>query len=347
MINFSIIQDVPLVELSNMVQSIGNTPIHPIQMLINKKIHTVHLKLECENPTGSMKDRTGYGLIQDLEDRGLLSPSSTIVESTSGNLGVALALICKSRRYQFIAVVDPKTTQENISKMEALNARIDYVQQPDENGGYLLSRLARVQELCALNEQYVWTNQYANSANPTIHYLSTGPEIYQQMNGKLDAIFAPVSTGGTLAGIGRYLRKVHPATTIVGVDAHGSMAFGAPPATRRLTGIGSSRRSNFITHALYDHAIHVRDEEAFAYCHALYEKTGLLLGGSSGCVLFACANFLATHPDMKDIVCVCADSGENYKTTIFERAWLQQLNIDYFEQQHQLALDTLLPELQA
>lgn len=343
MINFSTIRSVSRVDLGNLVQQIGNTPLYPISMLIDGKVRAVSLKLESENPTGSMKDRTGYGLIQDLEDRGQLDSSSTIIESTSGNLGVALALICKAKGYQFIAVVDPKTTHENISKMEALGARIDCVQRSDENGGYLLSRLARVQELCAQNQGYVWTNQYMNNANPRIHYLSTGPEIYQQMNEKIDVLFAPVSTGGTLAGIGRYMREVSPRVTIVGVDAYGSVVFGTPSASRKLVGIGSSRRSDFITEKLYDQAIHVRDEEAFAFCHALYEQTGLKLGGSSGCVLFACAQFLTNHPEVEHSVCVCADTGENYRTTIFDQAWVQQLAIGSFERQLRFALKTILP----
>jgi 2,3-diaminopropionate biosynthesis protein SbnA len=343
MVDFGALLDLSLVELNELIHRVGNTPLSPIHMRINKRNpRTVYLKLECANVTGSMKDRTGYALIQDLENRGLLNASSSIIESTSGNLGVALALICKTKGYQFIAVVDPKTTQENINKMEALGAKIDLVHHPDENGGYLLSRLARVQELCAHNQNYVWTNQYMNSANPLIHYLSTGPEIYQQMNRKIDVIFVPVSTGGTLAGISRYLREVAPAVTIVGVDAYGSVVFGSPPTARKLTGIGSSRPSKFITKDTYDYHICVRDKEAFSFCHALYQKTGLKLGGSSGCVLFACMKFLTDHPEMKDIVCVCADSGENYNTTIFDPTWIQQLGIADFDQQVQMALETIL-----
>lgn len=341
MIHFDVIRDLPPVELSSLVQSVGNTPLYPIQMLIEGNVRTVHLKLEGENPTGSMKDRTGYGLIQNLENQGRLSASSTIIESTSGNLGVALAFICKARGYQFIAVVDPKTTQENISKMEALGARIELVHQSDVNGGYLLSRLERVQELCAQNRDYLWTNQYANIANPMIHYQSTGPEIYEQMNKNIDVIFIPVSTGGTLAGVSRYLRQMNPSVTIVGVDAHGSVVFGAPPAVRRLTGVGSSRSSNFITRDIYDYAIHVRDEEAFAFCHALYKKTGLKVGGSSGCALAACTRFLAEHPEMQHSVCVCADSGENYNTTIFDPVWIQQGESDCFERQYHIALESI------
>jgi N-(2-amino-2-carboxyethyl)-L-glutamate synthase len=339
--NFDTLLELPLAELNSLTQSVGNTPLHPIQLLIKAQVRTVHLKMEGENPTGSMKDRTGYGLVQDLENKGLLSSSSTIIESTSGNLGVALALICKVRGYQFIAVVDPKTTQENLAKMKALGTNIELVQHADENGGYLLSRLERVRELCARNPHYIWTNQYANIANPTIHYLSTGPEIYQQMGKKIDVVFAPVSTGGTLAGVGRYLREVCPSVMIVGVDAYGSVVFGTSPAVRKLTGIGSSRRSEFLTKDIYDYAIHVRDEEAFAFCYALYKKTGLKLGGSSGCVLSACVQFLTDHPEVHDIVCISADSGENYNTTIFDDAWLQKLATDNFERQLQTALEII------
>lgn len=342
MLQPSTLADLPSTELAKLVQQVGNTPLYPIRLRIHGKIRTVHLKLEMENPTNSMKDRTGYGLILNCEETRRLHSGSTIVESTSGNLGVALAFICKARGYRFIAVIDPKTTQENISRMKALGAKVELVDRPDVHNGYLLSRLARVQELCSQNEDYIWVNQYANEANPQIHYLGTGPEVYRQMRKKVGAVFVPVSTGGTLAGIGRYLREVSPATKIIGVDAHGSVIFGTPSATRKLTGIGSSRLSDFITRDVYDHFMLVQDEEAFAFCHALSIRTGLKLGGSSGCVLFACVQFLAEHTHATDTVCICADSGENYNQTIYNEAWLQECASDLFNQQLQNALEIIL-----
>lgn len=316
--------DVTPAELDLCVSRIGNTPLEPIHMVIEGTVRKVHLKLEGANPTGSVKDRTGYALVQSLEEQGRLQRGSIIVESTSGNLGVALALMCRARGYAFIAVVDPKTTAENIAKMKALGARIEMVCQPDANDGYLLSRLDRVQILCQQNEGYIWTDQYTNPANPAIHYASTGPEIYQQMEGKVDAIFAPVSTGGTLAGIGRYFREVSPFTHIIGVDARGSVVFGTQPAPRKLTGIGSSRQSNFISRHLYDTALLVGDQEAFAFCRALSAATQIDVGGSSGAVLSACARYLQAHPEARDVVCLCADSGRNYASTIFNDSWLNQ-----------------------
>jgi cysteine synthase A len=253
-----------------------------------------------------------------------LNKKSVVVESTSGNLGVALSFFCKLKGYEFVAVVDPKTTQENLAKMQALGAQITMVDQPDKNGGYLLSRLERVRELCQRYDTYVWTNQYANPANPQIHYMSTAPEIYRQMHGEVDALFIAVSTGGTLAGVGRFFREVSPTTSIIGVDAHGSVIFNTPPAPRKLTGIGSSRPSSFLTPDLYNQHLLVKDEEAFAFCRALKDATGINVGGSSGAVLAACAKYLQAHPLVENVVCVCADSGDNYTNSIFNDDWLQK-----------------------
>lgn len=315
------------VQLGRLVDHIGNTPIELVYLVIDGRVRKVHLKLEGANPAGSVKDRTGFALVQDLQTRGLLREGSVVIESTSGNLGVALALNCQARGYPFLAIIDPKTTHENLAKMQALGAMIELVDQPDANGGYLLSRLARVQQLCQSSDKYVWTDQYSNPANPSIHYSTTGPEIYQQLDGKVEAVFAAVSTGGTLAGIGRYFREVSPATQIVGVDARGSVVFGTPAGSRKLTGIGSSRRSSFISPALYDTHMLVGDEEAFAFCLALYAITGLKVGGSSGAILAACARYLQTHPELENVVCICADSGENYTSSIFNSRWLQRHNV--------------------
>lgn len=135
--------------------------MQPLRLVINGRAHRVCLKLEGANPTGSMKDRTAYGLIQSLQEQGKLRADSTIIETTSGNLGVALALLCKASGCDFLAIVDPKTTPENIAKMRALGARIELVDQPDETGGYLLSRLERVREHCRRSDAYVWPDQYS------------------------------------------------------------------------------------------------------------------------------------------------------------------------------------------
>lgn len=304
------------------IAHIGDTPMREVKLLIDGALRRVCLKLEGANPAGSSKDRTAMSLIADLQTRGALNASSVIVESTSGNLGVSLAFICRAMGYPFVAVVDPKTTPENLDKMKILGARIELVEESDENGGYLLSRLKRVQQLCANSSRYVWTNQYSNPANPEVHYRSTGPEIYSQMKGDVEAVLVAVSTGGTLTGIGRYFREISPRTRIIGVDAGGSVVFGHPPGPRLLTGIGASRPSNFVRKAFYDFHMVVHDREAFAMCRQLDDETRLRVGGSSGAVLSACARHLSAHPGLRHVVCLCADGGENYRSTIFSDEWL-------------------------
>lgn len=302
----------------------GNTPIVAIHIVVNHIPRTIYLKLESKNPTGSVKDRTGYALIQDLEQQHLIQKGNTLIESTSGNLGVALAALCKERGYGFVAVIDPKTTSENIAKMQSYSADIELVTHEDVSGGYLLSRLERVQALCQRHPNYVWSNQYGNAANPYIHYASTGPEIYQQLHGQISALFVAVSTGGTLAGVGRYFREADPTIKIIAVDAHGSVIFGTPPGPRKLTGIGSSRRSNFLRPAHYDSYMLVKDEEAFTFCRLLDTAINIKLGGSSGAVLATCVNYLAQHPETITAACICADGGENYRQTIYNDDWLAQ-----------------------
>ncbi|HEU5382593.1 MAG TPA: 2,3-diaminopropionate biosynthesis protein SbnA [Ktedonobacteraceae bacterium] len=333
--NIDEIANLSVCEMYELAQTVGNTPLETLPLVVNGKRRTLHLKLEGANPTGSAKDRTAKGLMQALEDQGALRRDSIIVESTSGNLGVALSFLCKARGYPFIAVVDPKTTQENMDKMRMLGAQIDMVEKPDQSGGYLLSRLERVRALCESSPRYIWPNQYQHMANPMIHYTETGPEIYRQMHGQVDTLFIAVSTGGTLAGISRYFREVSPRTRIIGVDAHGSVIFGTPPGTRLLTGIGSSRRSSFITQANYDEYMLARDEEAFACCRALSERAGLHLGGSSGAVIAMCVRYLQSHPEAEHVVCLCADYGTNYASSIYDDRWMLE---------HGCSLQSTLPD---
>jgi N-(2-amino-2-carboxyethyl)-L-glutamate synthase len=298
------------------------TPIRHLTLRIGDRHVVVALKLEGQNDCGSIKYRTAWHMVRMLERQQRIRRGSTLIESTSGNLGVALACICAQRGYRFVAVVDPKVPTSSLDRMRAYGAEIEMVHQPDATGGYLLSRLARVAEICSRAPGYVWTNQYANPANPAAHYRSTAPELLRQTGGRIDCIFIAVSTGGTLAGVARYLREAAPAITIVAVDAHGSVVFADQPGPRRLNGIGSSRRSEFLSPELYDTHLLVGDEEAFAYCRAVHAAAGLQVGGSSGAVLAACVNHLAAHQHLSHPLCLCADDGSLYAETIFSDAWL-------------------------
>ncbi|MGB3565386.1 MAG: pyridoxal-phosphate dependent enzyme [Thermoanaerobaculia bacterium] len=305
-----------------------NTPIRRIRLLIGRESRNVCLKLEGHNPGGSIKDRTALSLLQSLESTGRLTAGGRLVESSSGNLAVGLAMLARDRGYRFTAVVDPRVTAENLRRLHDLGAQTTMVEIPDETGGYLLSRLARIREMLVEDSGLQWTNQYANPANPAAHYSGTAPEIFRQMEHRVDAVFVAVSTGGTLAGIGRFFREASPDTRIIAVDARGSVALGGSPGVRKLIGMGSSRRSEFADPGLYDELIYVGDCEAFTFCRALDAATGIKVGGSSGACLAACARYLQSHSRVERLVCICADRGEHYASSIFSNSWLAQNGLE-------------------
>jgi N-(2-amino-2-carboxyethyl)-L-glutamate synthase len=309
------------------MREVGGTPLRPIALRIQGRTRIVYLKLEAANPCGSLKDRTAKSLIDDLERRGLLEPGSVLVESTSGNLGIALAWLARARGYRFVAVIDPRTTPENVARLRQLGARLELVETPDPAGGYLLARIERVRELCAGSAACVWPDQYANPANPRAHEEGTAPELLEQLDSELDAVLVPVSTGGTLAGIARFCRRESPTTRVIAVDAHGSVALGGTPGPRLLTGIGAGKRSSFVTADLYDEAVLVRDAEAFAFCRALAGGTGITVGGSSGATIAACAAVLARDPELERVACICPDGGGSYRSTIYSDRWLARNGI--------------------
>ena len=305
------------------------TPLVPIECITDRTgSHLVFLKLEGNTLAGSVKDRTARSLVHRHRMAGRLGPGATLVESTSGNLGVALSLIARAYEFSFVAVVDPKTTPENVDKMRLLGAEIVVVDDLDVTGGYLLSRLRRVAELVDEIPGAVWSNQYGDRANPRAHLIGTAPQLLNQMGGRVDALFVAVSTCGTLAGLGKFFRRHSPRTRIVAVDAVGSAVFGSPPAARRLVGIGSSRRPDFDIAGLYDDVVHVGDEHAFAACRALEASCGISVGGSSGAVLAACAQYLDTSPDLERVVCLCPDNGFSYRSTIWNDAWIRAGGLD-------------------
>ncbi len=292
-------------------------------MRVAGEARKVWLKLEGTNPSGSVKHRTALGLVRQLEDEGRIGPGQVLVESTSGNLGIALAHVAHQRGLSFHAVVDPKVQQPLLAQIRAMGATVEIVQEADSQGSYLEARLARVRELVT-SSAYVWTNQYENPANPAAHATTTGPELSRQSTGAMDAIFIAVSTGGTLAGVARYLRETAPEVRVIAVDAMGSAALGYGQGPRRLTGIGSSRISSFIEPWMYSDTVLVQDAQAFAMCRALRDETGILVGGSSGATLFACGRYLEEHPEVLHPICLCADGGTNYRHTIFNDNWLAE-----------------------
>lgn len=299
------------------------TPIVDIDLRIESRWRRIGLKLESHNPTGSVKYRTACGLLNSLVASGRLVPGAHLVESTSGNLGVALAFLGNERNYRFTAVTDPKSDPVMLERIKSMGASVICVSEPDEAGGYLAARLATVRRLIAEDQALVWPNQYENPANPSIHYSQTAPEIIRQRP-DMDAVFIAASTGGTLAGMGRYLKSASSAVRVVGVDIRGSRVFGHPGGNRLITGIGSSRPSLFLRPGDYDDVVIVDDRAAVTTCHYLQDNLDLGLGGSAGAVVAACARYLKAHPEVTQPVCVCPDGKANYLNTIYSYDWLAE-----------------------
>jgi N-(2-amino-2-carboxyethyl)-L-glutamate synthase len=299
------------------------TPMIPVNVDIDGRIRRINLKLEGFNKFGSIKDRTAAALIDSVRSSVGLSSSLEIVESSSGNLAIAMAGRCAELGIRFRAVIDPKTPPRTVDYLLHFGATVELVDRPDKRGGYLLSRLARIRELMADDVvRRAWTNQYGNLANPYAHEYGTAPEIVRQAGRDFDAIFVAVSTGGTLAGIARYLRRVRPHVRIVAVDAAGSVVFGGPSGARRLTGIGSSQPSAFLRPWMYDHCITISDAEAFAACRALRAACSISVGGSSGAALTACMEDLRHHPEIRHPVVICPDLGCSYQDSIYNDEWI-------------------------
>jgi len=301
------------------------TPIVPIRTTVGGREVTIRLKLESANRWGSIKDRTALGLVISIANL-LDDPDTTLIESTSGNLGVALAAIAKELGRRFVAVVDPNLSPALAAKMAQSGAQLNYVTEPDRYGGYLDARLARVAQLLETAPGAVWTDQYHNPANPLAHYSSTAPELLSQAP-HVDAVFVAVSTGGTLAGVGRYLREHAPRTRVVAVDVPGSRVFGEPAGRRLLTGIGASRHSSFLQAGLWDDVVLVEDAAAIAICHQMLDATGICLGGSSGAAVAACLRYVLRHPQIVAPVCVCPDGGPSYARSIYDTEWLESKSV--------------------
>ncbi|WP_225829132.1 cysteine synthase family protein [Streptomyces naphthomycinicus] len=293
---------------------IGGTPLRPVRIGIGDRSVRLWLKLEAGNPYGSVKARTARALLASLEASGRLVPGRRVVESTSGNLGLALAGLCAARGYRCTLVVESGTPRTSVDRMAAYGAEVITV--PEVTGGRTIeARLAVVAEILAQDATAVWTNQYANPANPGVHESETAPELAGAApEGGWDAVAVAVSTGGTLAGISRYFRRHLPATRIIAVDAVGSAALDGVAADRpfKLAGFGSGRRSAFVERHHWDHVTRLRDADAAEACTRIRDRTGISLGGSAGAVVLASVLRAVSDPAARELVCVCPDSAEKY-----------------------------------
>src|SRR4249920_327394 len=269
--------------------------------------HDVFLKLEGFNITGSIKVKTAIGLVENLEQRGLARPNETVlVESSSGNLGLALSLVCAIRGYRFICVTDPNANRSTIRGMEVYGAQVRVVEDRDPAGGYLGSRVKKIDQILQSDPHAIWLNQYANIANTNVHAEQTANEIAREFD-KVDWVFVGTGTTGTLAGISEGLRQEFPRIKVVAVEPAGSVTFGGPPGKRNIPGIGTSMRPKLADLAKPDRIVVVNEEKTVEACRSFVRDHHLLVGGSTGTVLAAVKELTSDFGRGDVIVAVSAD----------------------------------------
>lgn len=287
--------------------------------------HDVFLKLEGFNITGSIKIKTAIELVEDLEQRGIARPKETVlVESSSGNLGLALSLVCAIKGYEFICVTDPNANRAAIRGIELYGAKVIVVEDRDPAGGYLGSRLKKIDQILQSNPNAVWLNQYANIANKNAHAEQTAVEIAREFE-KVDWVFVGTGTTGTLTGISERLRQEFPGIKVVAVEPVGSVTFGGAPGKRNIPGIGTSVRPKLAELANPDIVVAVNEEKTVEACLSFVRDYHLLVGGSTGTVLAAVQQLALEFTPGDTIVAISADLGERYLDTIYERAWVESV----------------------
>ncbi len=244
---------------------------------------SLYLKCEGFNFAGSIKLKAAIEMVEAAERQGLLKPDSILIESSSGNLGVALSMIAASKGYRFLCVTDSRCNLSARLLMEALGSEVHVIADLDANGGFLGARIDYVRGLCESDDRYVWLSQYTNPNNWGAHYRRTAPEIARQFP-QLDVLFVGAGTTGTLMGCARYFREWHRPVRIVAVDTVGSVAFGGKPGRRMIPGLGMSMRPPLLDESFVDEVIRVEEADTIRTCHRL-ARHGFLFGGSTGTVV--------------------------------------------------------------
>ena len=286
--------------------------------------HQLFLKCEGFNFAGSVKLKAARAMVEAAERAGRLRPGSVLVESSSGNLGVALSMIAATRGYEFVCVTDMRCNLATRRMMEALGARIHTVLEPDPHGGYLGARIDYVRALCASDPRYVWLNQYANPNNWKAHFTTTAPAIASEFP-ELDVLFVGAGTTGTLMGCARFFRQWHRLVHVVAVDAVGSVTFGGAPAPRMIPGLGTSVRPAQLDEAFVDEVVFVEEEDTVRACRRMASR-GFLFGGSTGTVVSGAMGWLAARgtPGLT-AVAIAPDMGERYLDTVYHDGWAEDL----------------------
>jgi N-(2-amino-2-carboxyethyl)-L-glutamate synthase len=307
----------------SVLSAIGNTPLVALSRVIPEARFRLFAKLEGLNPGGSTKDRPAFNIIRHAIETGEIKDGSVVIESSSGNMGIGLAMACSYFGLRFICVVDPKTTAQNIKLLEAYGTEVDMVEAPDpQTGEFLQARINRVRFLLDSTPKAFWPNQYANPYNPIAHH-QTMREIVSVL-GRVDYLFCATSTCGTLRGCAEYVHDNHLPTKIFAVDAQGSVIFGGEKAKRLIPGHGAAVLPALFLPNLADECIHLSDLDCIIGCRRLVRREAILAGGSSGAVLMAVDKVKERIPDGSVCVAIFPDRGERYLDTIYSDAWVME-----------------------
>ncbi len=283
----------------------------------------VYLKLEGLNLAGSIKLKTAKYLIHSLLDsQQIVKGKTRVIESSSGNLGVALSIVCKSQSIPFTCVTDPNTNSNNIKLMRLYGAEVICVNTRDENGGYLGTRIKTIKSILASNPNFVWTNQYGNISNPMAHYSTTAQEIMQEFP-SVNYLFVGTGTSGTLMGCAKYFKEVSPSTKIIAVDVDGSVTFRHPAKKRYIPGLGTSIRPSIVNEKLLDEVMLIKEQDTIITCYEILQQTGLLVGGSTGTVLSAIHKKQNIFHPTDIVVAISPDFGERYLDSIYDNTWIK------------------------
>ncbi len=294
---------------------IGNTPILKLNnyIALNELPANIYAKLEYFNPAGSVKDRIAKAMIDDAEAKGALKPGAVIIEPTSGNTGIGLAAVAASKGYRIILTMPETMSVERRNLLKAYGAELVLT----DGAKGMKGAIAKAEELAQQIEGGFIPSQFTNSANPTAHFNTTGPEIWEDTDGKVDIFVAGVGTGGTVSGVGKYLKSKNPNVKVVAVEPAGSPVLSKGVAgPHKIQGIGAGFVPETLDTKIYDEIIAVENEDAFATGRTLARKEGLLVGISSGAAVYA-ASQLAKRPENKgkNIVVLLHDTGDRYLST--------------------------------
>ncbi len=323
-------------KIPNIFEKVGNTPLVSMKLENFPNIQ-LYIKLESYNPTGSVKDRAASYILNRLIKCNLIDKNTTIIESSSGNFGVALAAFCKYYGLKFIAVIDPHISPMNEMLIKSYGASTVKVSQPDDFGGYLLSRIKKVKELLTENDNSYWVNQYENPLNAQAYYQSLGKEICYQIE-EIDYIFLGVSSGGTIAGVSQKVKENFPNVKVVAVDVEGSAIFGNEGKKRCIPGIGSSMIPKILDEAFIDDRIIVNEVCTIKACYELLESHTYFVGGSSGSVFSGIKQYFEGLKIEKplNVVTIFADRGERYYNTIYNTDWCKKVMLINKEEQKEI-----------